>query len=372
MDEKLPQNICEKCATIVENFYNFKENCIKNEKLLMNILENQVKVEQENVNLDNSWNASDGESYHGADVKDDTSKVETDMIECKICSKLIPKKSIQNHQSRHAKPLKHKCSICSKTFKEPNELARHRLRFHHLIESVQCHVCQLTFQIQAQLDYHLKRHFKKQSICDICGKIYYNAAKLKRHKIVHTKLEKNIFCLHCTQIFAREANLQIHIKKYHSGKPLPRKVCNICGSSVLNLKSHINLRHTLGPKIKQKGTNNEKRVCRALCNICGKSCDSNAALKVHLRSHSTECLFECDKCDKRYKTPSGLKIHLKRHIDERDHICEYCNKGFYTKQILDSHLRTHTGEKPFCCDVCGRSFSQRGSLRTHIKIHGSL
>ncbi|XP_044736711.1 oocyte zinc finger protein XlCOF6-like [Chrysoperla carnea] len=389
---------------VKDEFDNSNKNCL-------NDIDNNRISSQENI--DNFSDTDSDENFDNEDIKIGdqlflfdkdiknkqcgspplTDKENNDLITCKYCNKRIRHNTIKGHMRRHIQPKKHKCDQCSKAYREPNELAKHCIRVHNHKETVQCKVCNEVFSIQAQLDFHMKRHFKKKSVCDTCGKEFFNIAKLKRHKQSHETREKTIFCLLCDRMFARHSTLMIHNKKYHSGKPLMKKICNICGKSVLNIKTHTLQKHsterpfkcTLCSKsyviksqlynhIKSQHDNDvggDDKKFTVLCSTCGKCCRSNADLKVHMISHTNEQLFQCHICEKKYKSAQGLKCHINKHNNLRPYSCTHCPKAFYTSQILKNHLRTHTGERPYECQLCGRAFSQSCALKTHMKIHGA-
>ncbi|XP_044743281.1 zinc finger protein 878-like [Chrysoperla carnea] len=316
-------------------------------------------------------------------------KTSNKTVECRICGKMMQERTLLGHLRRHQQGKKHKCDQCSKAYREPCELAKHLQRVHHTKGDVSCPVCNKTFLIQAQLDFHLKRHFKKKHQCDICGKECYKSAKLKRHKEIHEKREKSFFCFKCDSAFLREASLKLHVKKYHSDTPLEKQACPLCGKVVYNVRLHTLHTHSnvrphkcdqcekaftfksvLVKHVREKHLGIIQEF-KALCPTCGKACPSQGELKKHLRTHIDERQFDCHLCTKKYKSRDGLRNHLKVHAGLRPYVCTYCSKGFHTNTILKNHLRTHTGERPFACHICGRAFTQKVSLRTHMKVHST-
>ncbi|TMW53778.1 hypothetical protein DOY81_001063 [Sarcophaga bullata] len=80
-------------------------------------------------------------------------------------------------------------------------------------------------------------------------------------------------------------------------------------------------------------------------------------------------VYICKICSNQYKNRSNLHLHMKVHSREKNHQCELCLKRFITASNLRAHMRIHTGEKPFECQYCGRRFNDRSSNLRHERIH---
>ncbi|XP_049769882.1 zinc finger protein 91-like isoform X4 [Schistocerca cancellata] len=161
--------------------------------------------------------------------------------------------------------------------------------------------------------------------CDICGKSFAGAGKLKKHGLLHTG------------------------KKPHK--------CDICGKSFAfpcDVKKHI-LLHT--------GKKPHK------CEICDKSFAQSGYLKKHALVHTGKKPHKCVTCGKSFAFSNDLKKHMLLHTGKKPHKCEICDKSFAQSSYLKKHLLIHTGKKPLKCDICNRSFTQLGTLKTHALLH---
>ena len=105
-----------------------------------------------------------------------------------------------------------------------------------------------------------------------------------------------------------------------------------------------------------------------VCNMCGKSV---VRMKQHMRMvHSLEKSLQCDKCDFRTNNSKNLKRHIYTHSDDpmagRKCVCEICHKAFFTNQELKQHILIHGGIKPYKCNLCSSTFSNFSGHRQHM------
>ncbi len=300
---------------------------------------------------------------------------------CKICDKTFNDRgNMRRHQKMHSQKEKSvfKCQFCEKTFAQDYYRKRHEIQNHIIVDeaaelkslnenvslqptksrnknlsySVNCHVCSNTYYSTNELLVHMKLHpgvrpykcsYCEKTFCQdgsrviherkhtgdrpyecFCGKSFYEASKLSRHKKTHTE-EKQFECKYC-------------------GKRLDRLV---------NLKAHETL-HT-GEQPFQ-------------CSICGKRYNNKTNLIIHERTHTGEYPFQCSVCDKRFNTKLTLERHYMTHTDEKPFQCRYCGKKLRQKPVLDAHERSHRGEKPFKCQFCDKHFNRRESTTLHEKV----
>lgn len=207
-------------------------------------------------------------------------------------------------------------------------------------------------------------------------------------------------------------------------------LCHQCGrhfSCRKNLGKHLKRQHHHGVL---KPTGNQFTCSRE---NCGKVCADNAALKVHLRKHTSDKPYFCLHCLKLFTTKSNLTAHVKanicqnnfentktvptpeapvsdlsisnvnspnvsdtspsfhcencglsfrtesrfqRHISNKDGCnksklfeCPVCSKPFAKRSELRAHQVVHTRAKSFVCDICGMAFGTRGNQRVHQRTH---
>ncbi|XP_068082244.1 zinc finger protein 300 isoform X2 [Anabrus simplex] len=201
---------------------------------------------------------------------------------------------------------------------------------------------------------------KKNTVCDICGRIFSRIYHLKRHRRIHkiqvetpSKEEIVFRCDLCGKILSCKSTLRAH-QIVHSGEKL---TCHICGKRFSQTGLHYHLKHVHG------GVKNHT------CDICGRGFAVKPAMEDHRRTHTGERPYVCSTCGKSFKTRATLYIHNKTHTDVYPYSCSYCHKLFRNQHELVKHLVTHTGDRPHTCSVCGRGFRARNEMTRHRMLH---
>ena len=63
------------------------------------------------------------------------------------------------------------------------------------------------------------------------------------------------------------------------------------------------------------------------CESCDQTFDQFWKLEIHMKTHSSEKLFECKVCDKKFALQWRLKKHMKGHTDQNVKFCQYFNNN---------------------------------------------
>lgn len=104
------------------------------------------------------------------------------------------------------------------------------------------------------------------------------------------------------------------------------------------------------------------------CTVCNKNFTHKFNLKQHMLIHSGHKTHHCTVCDKGFIKKSDLDRHMLTHFGERIHHCSLCNKSFVRKENLNQHILTHTGQKPHHCSQCTKSFLRKSDLNRHTVL----
>lgn len=105
------------------------------------------------------------------------------------------------------------------------------------------------------------------------------------------------------------------------------------------------------------------------CDLCGKSYTSRKALYHHKKESHAEKHYACEECGLVFVSNARLNRHKVTHTDQREFKCPHCPKEFYRSNNLKVHLRSHTKEKPFGCLSCDKAFGYQRLLREHVNRH---
>ncbi|XP_075985263.1 uncharacterized protein LOC142982580 [Anticarsia gemmatalis] len=307
------------------------------------------------------------------------------LINCPFCNQLIRRNALTQHIKYGHNNIKPRCSVCFKTFANPNNLKRHMM-IHSGVREFECDICFKRFHQKITMQTHRLTHMHPFS-CNQCDQTFQNKSALTLHKesnectkskvikvkeelmrTVKQEITTNLgkllgyACSLCKKMFSVESALEQHVESSHIVDPTDL-LCSECGEVLPNkrdMQAHI-LTH------KNMKAKNAKRF---ECSICGKGCSSQAMLLMHERVHTNERPFPCQLCSLRFKTKTHLRTHQLTHTREKKFGCSVCMKFFALKGNLVVHLRTHTGERPYVCSICGEAFIDSKYLKKHkLKKH---
>ncbi|XP_021195531.3 zinc finger protein OZF-like [Helicoverpa armigera] len=385
-DEQMPKGVCDSCYELLKKYSEFKQTCIdsqatlanvknglkfevdmvaaadrnfvinesKTDKIKTELIENTVKLEIENEDVDHDYvdevyqegpDFSEGSQQYSNTNKLKVSKLRTIkkqgikskvrkkfIYTCDICQKKFNfKERFEAHKLEHeGKIVTIRCSPCNKTFVTWSGLKRHTKSEHSQsdLESLKCPTCGKIFKSQQTLKTHEKIHGERKLImCDVCGKGFTTSGILKAHLETHKENRERTFaCKHCGKKFFTKTILLSHMTKRHSGR-------------------------------------------RYICEICSYPFTDKYNLAKHLLIHDGKKSHKCEICHKGFASHSSVTEHKRMHSGERPYPCSFCLKVFISKKRLTEHVRIHTGEKPHKCGLCEQRFTQRGTLKRHMKVH---
>ena len=287
----------------------------------------KVKVEPDDESFYTGWMDGGMEDLDQKTDPDDSDFVCIDIVGQKKKSK-PPRINVVKKEKKYKPRPQMKCDSCEFETRKKKDFERHLFEFH---ERTMCTECGLADFVD----------FKK----------YWAHCLSHRH---------NFRCNVCPEEFVDNKSLVKHKRRMH---PVPKapKVCPICGSSVMALKTHIRLVHEKSDQIE-----------------CPHGCGtyySNKSLEQHMKYVHTEAnAVNCPWCGRFTK---NLKRHLKDNqcnIPENERIlkptstCDVCGKEFKSKEILKRHMeRLHGNGEDHKCHLCEFKTKHLGNLNVHLK-----
>lgn len=201
--------------------------------------------------------------------------------ECHLCGSSFSRRfTYQNHMKKHLhregklKPEQlHECSICKKTFLQPNRLKQH-LDFTHGDAWKECKICGV--KRKGSLARHMLSHTgEKKVCCHICGKSL--RGKLDEHMLTHTG-ERPHTCEICGARFKNKWYMSVHMRKHTGDKPFECKYCNKSYVLQSALKLHLQ-KHKTEESQSQRDTKKNK------CQICKMGFENEEDLNSHYSEH---------------------------------------------------------------------------------------
>ena len=290
------------------------------------------------------------------------------LYSCSFCPKTYTRlRALKQHTNRHTGVQPYKCQICDENFYTSKAKGLHDYEKHHgEYPGFKCKICGEMCRSGLGRETHYLRHTEeernshniiiKMTECDVCGKVV-RKNHLTNHKLTHSAKDSFI-CEICGKGFRQAKRLKQHAI-FHM-KPEDRPV----------RRPRFSWVRPAGSQQGQTRPQPHQKVVRNFsCNICGKNLISKFNLIVHSRIHTGEKPYTCDLCGKSFRSPQAHKAHAVVHTKVKPFKCNQCGQAFNVQANLKRHYSIHTGQKPFQCDFCGKSFIQKTNLEVHRRIH---
>ncbi|KAM7360567.1 zinc-finger protein [Cochliomyia hominivorax] len=109
-----------------------------------------------------------------------------------------------------------------------------------------------------------------------------------------------------------------------------------------------------------------------ICDICGNVFAKLGRMMEHRQRHNKELKYCCEICEQKFLTRELLRKHMFSHSGGKPLKCKYCSRTFYYESVRKAHEAVHQGHKPYVCDVCNKAFSYAHALKKHKLIHDEI
>ena len=241
----------------------------------------------------------------------------------------------------------------------------------------------------------------KTYVCHLCSKSFSNSGNLARHKRLFHSQKSNMGnilsnLLHKKQessAVQHQAKSPVQSPKINVPQLLKRPVsprakggkyaCNMCDRSFTqstNLSRHKRNFHGVKPKVpypaerleapKKKEKQESEGGVKFGCLYCHEMFSLKSALIEHQATHTTKASFMCQHCDKTFTDSSAFVAHEKQHLkSEKSMECRFCGQTFTNPGGLTMHERSHKGDKRYQCRHCFKTFFNKAGLMSHERCH---
>lgn len=409
-----PQQLCFQCENILIAFYNFRQQCQKNEKLLNDYLncdasyDGKCCVEVLEDDSDSGLDTHVGtpsviSSYSNVLTTEEIDSVveslikssetslptlgaidlidviDTDTVEAAaIAAAESANTTSQSNSKDSVRPKTRGSKLKNSQAKKAAPVTFLGFDENTIISNVSelmaccgkkflCTICDNNYKTKYDLKRHCYRHYNveiEKPGCSHCSLTFDKHSHLKRHvEKLHLR-EDHFQCATCLRKFYNAFHLKMHLHNSHKPRKkweLKRKPCPQCGEMVQRLQRHISRFH-------------EGIVY--ICDLCNgnRTYKNKVDLKAHMQTvHLNQKLHKCNFCNLRFAGWVSKSAHeIKAHTKKYPFVCTICEYKCCSKIRYEDHLRSHIGEKVYKCPICMFGYATTSSLKQHYNSHSMV
>jgi len=243
---------------------------------------------------------------------------EAEPLLCDQCEYTTTRKdSLKLHKESKHQGVEYKCTMCNASYNRKKTLTRH-IKSMHTGNGFNCEQCDFTTNLKEHVKSHtLKHHDGNKLFCEFCEASYCSKKDLQNHIAnKHFKSEKvqdqRFGCSLCSKSYANKKELKRHFQAVHSNQKFYCELCGVEAPSANLLWRHKRMKH--GFK-EEKGNFN--------CDQCDFIANYENALQSHKLSKHSGLEMSCNFCGHRSDSDANLRMHMRtQHTGLGQDMCE--------------------------------------------------
>ncbi|XP_043944946.1 zinc finger protein 341 [Protopterus annectens] len=238
---------------------------------------------------------------------------------------------------------------------------------------------------------------------DISGFDSTSGSKIRRSKnensLSEGKLESpKLKCTYCEKGFAKNFDLQQHIRSHTGEKPFQCIVCGRAFAQKSNVKKHMQThkvwpsglgssisRNPITMQVLPMDPNEEppevddqsadlSKDSNSQPQSEGESSESNQGQVETKQVVLIDCSYQCQFCPCKFHTYFQLKSHMIHHKNEQVYKCvvKTCSQTFQKLETFLEHIKAHQEEMIYRCHLCSKDFPSLYDLGVHQYSHSLI
>ncbi|KAJ0171685.1 hypothetical protein K1T71_012448 [Dendrolimus kikuchii] len=353
-DDKLPQNVCQKCIYLLKQAIYFKFTCESSEKWLKNVLEHSLINNLTDTKIQE--NVCQYIMYrHYFPARNDSNSTETSE-NCLSANKTVSERPDANKTGM----------TCKNKEKNNKKIIS---RYSNLLQDCENDLSDFDDNCSNSLEENtiksistlLPANKKRKKLKEDKELLINTMKSIAEMKVIKMRpqrglKQRNIPCEICNKVLANQVTYNSHMQRHNTC----RYVCDKCakGFPVLaELHIHQISKHGIGPYLP--------------CEHCSYKAPTKLKLKEHIRLHTGERPFTCDKCGLTFRRQAIWRNHQYLHMEKQVQ-CKICPQKFYRNYHMLAHMNNvHERKYLYMCSVCDVTYAKIGTVRRHmITKHG--